>query len=93
MEKRRNEIMEIKLKLENTANLKKCDNKKLPAHLKDLTEGDHLVFKTQEEFNAILKQEGISLEGGWVSYIKKQMKYKSGKIKYKHIAKFECSVN
>jgi len=47
--------MEIRMKLEENANLKKCDNSKLPEHLKDLTEGDNLVIKSQEE----LKAEGI----------------------------------
>lgn len=48
---------------------------------------------TQEQFDTILKEEGIRLEGGWVSYLKKERTYKSGKKEYKHIAKLECSVN
>lgn len=51
------------------------------------------VSLNQEEFEAVLKENKIKLQGGWVSYSKKQMNYSSGKKLYKHIAKLEVSVN
>ena len=50
--------MEIRMKMEDVANARKCDNKKLPPHLKNLTEGDNLVLKSQEE----LREVGLSEE-------------------------------
>ncbi|OGI29295.1 MAG: hypothetical protein A2287_00615 [Candidatus Melainabacteria bacterium RIFOXYA12_FULL_32_12] len=45
------------------------------------------------EFEQLLKENQIILQGGYVSYIKKQLALKSGNVLYKHIAKLECSVN
>lgn len=46
-----------------------------------------------EAFDNILKANNIVLEGGWVSFIKKQLSFKSGKVTFKHIAKLQTSVN
>ena len=46
-----------------------------------------------EAFDNILKANNIALEGGWVSFIKKQLSFKSGKVIFQHIAKFQTSVN
>ena len=46
-----------------------------------------------QEFEDILKESRIILQGGWVSYIKKLLTLKSGKTLYKYIAKLEVSVN
>jgi len=45
------------------------------------------------EFESLLKVNNIILQGRYVSYIKKQLILKGGKVLYKHIAKLECSVN
>lgn len=47
--------MEIQRKIEPTKKLMKCDNAKLPPNLQDLTEGDTLKIKSQEE----LKDMGV----------------------------------
>lgn len=46
-----------------------------------------------KEFKDLLQASNISLQGGWLSFIKKQLTLKSGKILYKHIVRLEISVN
>jgi hypothetical protein len=45
------------------------------------------------EFENLLQKNDIILQGGYVSYIKKQLTLKGGKVLYKHVAKLETSVN
>lgn len=44
-------------------------------------------------FNNLLEANQISLVGGYISFIKRQLRYKSGKVVFQHIAKFQTSVN
>jgi hypothetical protein len=48
---------------------------------------------SRNEFENLLQKNNIILQGGYVSYIKKQLTLKTGKTLYKHIAKLETSVN
>lgn len=47
----------------------------------------------KNEFESLLQANNIDLIGGFITYIKKQLILKGGKTLYKHIAKFETSVN
>lgn len=53
--KGKEKVMEVKMTLSKKDDLRKCNNSKLPKHLKDLTEDDMLVIKSQDE----LREEGI----------------------------------
>ena len=46
-----------------------------------------------DQFKSLLNKNRISLCGGYVSFIKKALLLKGGKTLYKHIAKYEVSVN
>jgi hypothetical protein len=61
----------------------------------DVTEFSYIAPSSLniDEFKELLQSNNIILQGGWVSYIKKKLTLKSGKVLYKHIAKLEISVN
>lgn len=61
----------------------------------NITEYSYISEKsmTIEEFEKVLAENNISLTGGWLTFSKKQLNFKSGKKEYKHIVKYEYSKN